>query len=306
LVLDGGSTDESVEVIRRYEDRLAFWVSEPDDGQSAAINRGFRRATGDIVTWLNSDDFFLPGALQRIAKAFRESPTASFYFGDGWRVDESGRRTSNFFPHPVRFDRRALLFGIDYVLQPAAFINREHLHAVGYLNIDLKYGMDFDLWMRLSAIAEPVVVTEALAASREYGDTKTATGSFARIEELRRIAELHSGCGLTPGVLAYFLDTLLRHAKERPDAFSREFLDAVPQFWAQVNRLFPLFGCGEDGFPPLGTQGAAQRAPAPTTEEQEESRSCDRQTRNAASYRSRGRRLLDVSRRAYRLLARKL
>src|SRR5262245_9832375 len=85
LVLDGGSTDGSVEIIRRYENRLTHWVSEPDGGQSAAINRGFCRATGDVVAWLNSDDYYLPGALERIADAYRKSPDASFYFGDGWR-----------------------------------------------------------------------------------------------------------------------------------------------------------------------------------------------------------------------------
>src|SRR5262245_32047801 len=87
IIIDGGSTDGSVEIIKKYENQITFWVSEPDEGQSHAINKGFQRATGAIVAWLNSDDFYLPGALTAVAEAHRSAPHASFYFGDGWRVD---------------------------------------------------------------------------------------------------------------------------------------------------------------------------------------------------------------------------
>ena len=83
IVIDGGSSDESVDVLRRYEKHFAFWVSEPDKGQSDALNKGFRRATGDLAVWLNADDFFLPGAFAAVAAAYQQNPDASFYFGDG-------------------------------------------------------------------------------------------------------------------------------------------------------------------------------------------------------------------------------
>ena len=83
LVVDGGSTDESVALIRAVEGRLAWWVSEPDGGQSDAINKRFARATGEVVAWLNADDFYLPGALSRVARGYEQDPAASFYFGDG-------------------------------------------------------------------------------------------------------------------------------------------------------------------------------------------------------------------------------
>jgi glycosyltransferase involved in cell wall biosynthesis len=258
LILDGGSTDGSVDVIRRYGRRLAFWVSERDGGQGAAINRGFRLATGDVVAWVNADDFYLPGALARVADAYRADPTASFFFGDGWRVDEAGQKVGNFFPGGrVRFHEPALVFGLNYVLQPAAFINRGHLAAVGYLDPALKYGMDSDLWIRLARRAAPVAVPNALAASREYAATKTATGAFERAEELRRIAERHSGLGMTPGALCYFLDTLNRLAERRPDVFPPHFLSAIQIFWLTVTRLLGRHGARADGFPACGDEGPA-------------------------------------------------
>src|SRR5438105_4503434 len=96
IIIDGGSTDESVAVIRKYQDRLASWVSERDAGQTDAINKGFRRATGEVVAWMNADDFYLPGAFARIAQAYQQSPQASFYFGNGLRVNEAGQEAGRF------------------------------------------------------------------------------------------------------------------------------------------------------------------------------------------------------------------
>src|SRR5262249_14940299 len=114
FVLDGGSTDESASILRRYHDRVTFWVSERHGGQSAAINRGFRLATGDVVAWLNADDFYLPGAFDHIAAAYGRAPQASFYFGNGWRANEKGERLSDFFPEGLpRFHAPALVYGLN-------------------------------------------------------------------------------------------------------------------------------------------------------------------------------------------------
>jgi len=214
FILDGGSTDDSVQIIERYRDRLAYAVSQKDGGQSDAINRGFSRATGDLVAWLNADDFYLPGAFAAVAKAWRERPGASFYFGDGLRVDRAGNPIAGFFPRGrVLFNRPALLMGLNYILQPSTFIDRRTLQRAGMLDGALRWGMDSDLWMRLSATAPPAAVTARLSATREYDDTKTATGSFERVEELRQIAQQHVGAAITPGVICYFLDTLYRLAR---------------------------------------------------------------------------------------------
>ncbi len=250
LVIDGGSTDESVQIIQRHRQHLAFWVSEPDGGQSDAINKGVRRATGDVIAWLNSDDFYLPNALQAVAAAYCRQPDAGFYFGNGWRVDESGQPLSQFFRDGnVLFKRQAFVYGLNTILQPAAFINRKHLRNENLLDAQLKYGMDSDLWLRLARSAEPEPIEACLAASREYGETKTSTGGFPRAEELRQIAEKHSGVPLTPGALLYYLDTLQRLTKQHPDIYPRAFRSELHRFWTAVSERLAIYGAGPDGFP---------------------------------------------------------
>ncbi len=206
LIIDGGSTDETLSVIREYESSISYWVSESDSGQSDAINKGFLRSSGEIVAWLNADDYYLPRAFDSVVDAYRADPSAPFYFGDGLRVDETGEVIANFFPtDTLAFDRQALIMGLNYILQPSTFINRRALEQVGYLDTGLHYGLDSDLWMRLSGLGVPRVVPSVLAATREYATTKTASGSFARIEELRMISMKYSGLPITPGVVCYFL-----------------------------------------------------------------------------------------------------
>jgi hypothetical protein len=250
LVIDAGSTDESLAVIREHQSKISYWVSEPDRGQSDAINKGFARATGELVAWLNADDYYLPGALERVAEAYAADPAAPFYFGDGLRVDEAGATISNFFPpDTLRFDRQALVLGLNYLLQPSTFINRRYLEQVGHLDVGLHYGMDSELWMRLSKVGEPRAIPSTLSATREYRTTKTASGSFGRVEELRQIAMKHSGLPITPGVLCYLLDTLHRFAQEEQGVFPASYLDDVRYFWHQTQKLLEPYNAAPDGFP---------------------------------------------------------
>jgi glycosyltransferase involved in cell wall biosynthesis len=250
IIVDGGSTDGTVDVLRRYEDRLTFWISEPDDGQADALNKGFRRATGEIACWLNADDFFYPGALAAAREAYLADPRAPFYFGNGYRVDREGHKLAEFFPEGrVGFRRDALLFGLNCVLQPSTFIRRDALEEVGLVDASLHYGFDTDLWIRLSTLGRPRPIGKHLAASREYGETKTATGSFRRAEELRRIAEQYAKVPATPGSVCYYLDTLHRLASSRPDVFPPEYLAAVKSFWSATAQLFSNYGARPDGFP---------------------------------------------------------
>ncbi len=250
IVIDGGSADGSAGIIKAREARLAYWCSEPDEGQAAAVNKGLRLATGELVAWLNADDFYLPGALASVARAYRRNPHASFYFGDGLRVDKNGDPLGRFFPGGrVGFDLRALVYGLNCLLQPATFVNRAALSEVGLLDPALRYGLDTDLWIRLATHAPPSPVDALLAASREYPETKTAAGSFARVEELRRIAEGYGGVAMTPGALCYFLDTLLRLARERRDVFPESYEESIQTFWGATARLLADYGAGPDGFP---------------------------------------------------------
>jgi glycosyltransferase involved in cell wall biosynthesis len=250
LVIDAGSTDESLALIRERETAISYWVSEPDRGQSDAINKGFARATGELVTWLNADDYYLPGSLERVAEAHGADPAAPFYFGDGLRVDESGATISNFFPPgTLRFDRQALVMGLNYILQPSTFINRRFLEQVGYLDVGLRYGMDSDIWMRLSSVGAPRAIPAVLSATREYATTKTASGSFGRVEELRQISMKHSGLPITPGVLCYFFHTLYRFAHEEQGVFPAPYPDDVVRLWTQTQKLLEHYDARPDGFP---------------------------------------------------------
>jgi hypothetical protein len=261
IVIDGGSSDGSVQIIKANEARLAFWCSEPDEGQADAINKGLRMATGELVAWLNADDFYLPGALMCVARAYRQNPHASFYFGDGLRVDKNGEPLGRFFPGGrVSFDLRAFIYGLNHLLQPATFIHHAKLLEVGLLDPALRYGLDSDLWIRLAAHAPPSPVTAMLAASREYPQTKTASGSFKRVEELRRVAEKYGGVAMTPGALCYFLDTLHRLAREREDVFPESYQHSIQTFWAATSNLLALYGAGPDGFPLNGHHPASDAA----------------------------------------------
>ncbi len=250
LILDGGSTDGSVDLIKKYAPRLTYWVSERDHGQADAINKGFRRATGSIVAWLNADDIYLPGTLDHVARAVLSNPNASFYFGNGWRMSEDGtRRTPYFQEGQLRYLPELMIHGLNYILQPSTFIQRHHLEQIGYLDAQLKYGLDTDLWLRLAQVAPPQPLLEYLSASREYGRTKTSTGSFARVEELRQIAERHSQIPMTPGALCYYLDTLSSAVAQNPEIYPPHYRRLLERFWHATSQLFELWDGGPDSFP---------------------------------------------------------
>lgn len=250
IIFDGGSKDDSISIIQKYNSKISYWISEPDSGQSDAINKGFQRASGELIAWLNADDYYLPGALEHVANVYHLNPLAPFYFGDGLRVDELGQVISKFFPSDTLFfDRQALIMGLNYILQPSTFINRDSLQRVGYLDVELHYGMDSDLWMRLSSVGSPQAINTVLSATREYAETKTALGSFARVEELRKISMRHSGLAITPGVTCYLLDTLYRFAQQNETVFPASYLKDISIFWQKTSALFKLFNARPDGFP---------------------------------------------------------
>jgi len=243
IVIDGGSTDGSLEIIKAHADHFTHWVSEPDNGQSHAINKGLQRATGELVTWLNADDFFYPGALQAMAEAWAANPDAAFYWGNGNRVHRDGQKRFSHYPDAdVFFDRTALIEGLNYILQPATFINHKVLASAGFLDESLHYGMDTDLWIRLSGVAEPVRVSACIAANREYGDTKSLSGSFKRTEELRCLAERHSGNPMTPGALWYYLHALHDHMLQNPKSYPKGGVQVAASHWHAVEMLMAREG----------------------------------------------------------------
>src|SRR5438477_6377740 len=145
VVIDGGSTDDSVPIIREYAPRLAFWRSARDGGQSAAINEGVAHCRGDLVAWLNSDDYYWQDALWTVGKAWARHPGRGLYLGNGLRYDERAGTYAPFCPRHVALNREALRFGPDTLLQPSCFFLRAAWERVGGLREDLRYCMDWDI-----------------------------------------------------------------------------------------------------------------------------------------------------------------
>jgi glycosyltransferase involved in cell wall biosynthesis len=173
MVLDGGSKDGSVDIISRYAGWLSCWVSEPDGGQSHAINKGLSRATGDIVAWLNSDDYYLPGTLRTVAEQAFLSPEAGAWAGGGRQIDpETGRELWERFPPPLGH-KEILNWNQHYLPQPSCFINRKVLGEKLYLNEAYHMQMDFDLWLRISSEFIMVPIHRILSVNYRHGRAKT-------------------------------------------------------------------------------------------------------------------------------------
>lgn len=195
-VVDAGSTDRTLDVVRthatRHPARLK-WTSEPDRGQSDAINKGFRRAAGEILAWLNADDMYYPGVIRRVASIFDADPSLDAVYGQGTFLTRQGTFLTA-FPHNQAFDARKLLAGYAFLLQPTVFWRRRVFERVGYLAEDLHFGMDYDLWCRMARAGMKFHYDAGhhYAAARFYRETKTASGQWRRSREMRRIAARHS------------------------------------------------------------------------------------------------------------------
>ncbi|MFN0249238.1 MAG: glycosyltransferase family 2 protein [Kofleriaceae bacterium] len=185
-VLDGGSTDGTIDVLQRYGDRVQ-WISERDKGQVDAINKGLRRATGDIVGWLNSDDVLLPGALERVVTAFRQNPTTDWVHGRCLIIDEHDnevRKWISAYKHyrAQRYSLQSLLTE-NFVSQMTVFWRR-HVHDdIGFIDGSFKYAFDYDLWVRLAERTDPVYIEDAIACFRWYETSKSGEGFVVQMTE---------------------------------------------------------------------------------------------------------------------------
>lgn len=164
IVCDGGSTDGSVEIIRKYADRITWWCSEKDAGQSQAINKGLARATGDIVAWLNSDDCYLPGAISAVVRALAAQPTVGLVYGGLELINARGRRIGEF--RTRTYSMADQLTQRLTIPQPASFWRMDVVRDVGGVREDLHYAMDFEYWIRIGRRHPIVRIPERLAQFR--------------------------------------------------------------------------------------------------------------------------------------------
>ncbi|HEY57609.1 MAG TPA: glycosyltransferase [Anaerolineae bacterium] len=171
IIVDGGSTDGSVEIIRRYANRLAWWVSEPDRGQTDAINKGFAHAHGEILAWLNSDDTYEPHAVREAVEALLQHPEVGLVYGDANYIDEEGRIIGHF--PAAQTDYRRLRRGYVHIPQQAAFFRAALWRQVGPLDPSFYFAMDYDLWVRMAKVSQLLYVPRVWANFRIHGDAKT-------------------------------------------------------------------------------------------------------------------------------------
>lgn len=194
IFMDGGSTDGTLEIIKQYESRI-HWESTADSGQADAINRGFRRATGDILGWLNTDDMLADDAISTVVEYFQNHPDVSFVYGDAIAIDERDHHFG-IRSHVRQTNYDELVHKGDYIVQPAAFWRRELWDRVGELDINLRYALDYEYWMRAAKQYSLHYIPFCLARERLIIDAKTFRGGIERLEEIEVVARRYGGMGL--------------------------------------------------------------------------------------------------------------
>ena len=186
VVIDGCSTDGSVELIRSYENRLSAWVSEKDRGQADAVNKGAKRTTGAVIGWLNSDDLYLPGAVQKAMHFLESHPDVDAVYGDVLSIDGEGKLIN-----VMRFDQYCAedLMSFRVISQPGVFFRRSAWDRAGGLNLSYHYLLDHHLWLRMIAQGKFAYLPEPLAAARFHSAAKNRahTEDFGR--EAYRLAD---------------------------------------------------------------------------------------------------------------------
>lgn len=174
FIIDGGSTDQSRDIIQKYEPWIDFWVSEPDKGQTDALNKGFKKTSGEIAAWLNSDDVYTKGSMIKAVDQLVRHPDAMMIYGECHYIDEFGKLIFRPTYRPKKCDYSGLLEGC-FIAQPSVFFKRSVLEHVGYLNTSLQYCFDYDLWLSIARSFKIQYIRSKLSKFRIHGNSKTGS-----------------------------------------------------------------------------------------------------------------------------------
>ena len=207
IIIDGGSTDGSLEIIQKYANRLAFWNFEKDRGQTDAINKGFARATGEIMAWINSDDTYEPGAVREAVEAMQAHPEMGMVYGDTNFTDDHSIVIGRF--PAAQTDYLRLRRGYVHIPQQAAFFRRDLWLRVGPLDPSFFFAMDYDLWVRLAKLAPLMYIPRVWANFRLHGDSKTMAANDRCWPEMIRVHKREGGSWFSVIVAKYMIRTLI-------------------------------------------------------------------------------------------------
>ena len=205
IIIDGGSTDESVDVIKKYERWLSYWISEPDKGQSSGINKGFKRSTGAIGAWINSDDLYEPRVFHKVAKAFCQREDLVLLYGDCKNIDEIGKVFS--ISRSRAYDRNRLIrCWPNFIPQPTAFFLCSAFKRLGGLDTSLQFAMDYDFWIRLGTEGPGLYLPLQIACFRVHENSKTSPGPIVYWPEMRSVSRRHASGFLSPMYIKHLRD----------------------------------------------------------------------------------------------------
>jgi glycosyltransferase involved in cell wall biosynthesis len=207
LVVDGGSTDGTVDIIRRYESQLAWWVSEKDLGQTDAINKGFARARGQVLAWINSDDTYEPGAVSAAVKFLQEHPTVGMVYGDCNFINEQGEVIGRFNASQTSY--RRIRRGYNHIPQQTMFFRADLWKQVGPLDPSFHFAMDYDLWTRIAARTEIRYVPQTWANFRLHTAGKTLMADDRFWPEMLRVHYRDGGSFFSMLVARYYIRRLI-------------------------------------------------------------------------------------------------
>jgi len=208
IIMDGGSRDGTLEILQKYSQRLAAWVSEPDQGQTDAINKGFARASGDVLAWINSDDTYNPGAVAAAVDFLAKNPDIGMVYADTNFIDENGQEIGRF--PAAQTDYRRLRNGYVHIPQQAAFFRADLWQQVGPLDQDFYFAMDYDLWVRLAKLAPLAYLPgQTWANFRLHTSGKTILADDRCWPEMLKVHYRDGGTFFAPLVAKYYVRKLV-------------------------------------------------------------------------------------------------
>lgn len=191
IIIDGGSTDGSLEIIQKYEKCLAWWVSEPDQGQTDAINKGFAHANGEILAWINSDDTYEPWAVREAVEYLQSHPETGMVYGDARLIDEIGKTLGLFPARQTNYHK--LLKGYVHIPQQSSFFRASLWNNVGPLDPTFYFAMDYDLWVRVAKVAPLQYYPRIWSNFRLHQSGKTSISDDRCWPEMMRVFQREGG-----------------------------------------------------------------------------------------------------------------